>query len=95
MTFKTNNRAFRRSKTVSNIPIGCIIASDTNKLTEFVDFVEKLWIYTKTRKMLTLSEAMRHPMRILDTVLERPKVLLLVLESPGIVPGIYVLLGQQ
>ena len=51
----------------------------------------KLWIHTQTQKMLTLSEAMKHRMRMFDTVLERPKVILLVLESPSNIP---VILGN-
>ena len=74
---------FARSITVSNIIIPCFIAYDKiNTLNDFVDFVEKLWIHTQTQKMLTLSEAMKHRMRMFDTVLERPKGPLLVLESP-------------
>ena len=83
---------FGRSKTVSNILIRCLIASDKiNTLNDYVDFVENLWIHTQTQKMLTLSETMRHRMRMFDTVLERPKVILLVLESPRNIP---VILGK-
>ena len=83
---------FGRSKTVSNILIRCLIASDKiNTLTEFVDYVGKLWIHTQTQKRLTLSKAMVNPMRMFDTVLERPKVILLVLESPRNIP---VILGN-
>ena len=53
--------------------------------------MENLWIHTQTQKMLTLSEAMKHRMRMFDTVLERPKVILLVLESPSNIP---VILGN-
>ena len=89
---KTKSMTFRRSKTVSNILIRCLIASDKiNTLNDFVDFVEKLWIHTQTQKMLTLSEVMRHRMRMFDTVLERPKVILLVLES---LRNITVILGN-
>ena len=79
-------------KVVSTILIGCLIASDKiNTLSDFVDFVEKLWIHTQTQKMLTLSEEMRYPMRMFDAVLERPKVLLLVFESRR---NILVMLGN-
>ena len=89
---ETKSMTFGRSKTVSNILIRCFIASDkVNTLNDFVDFVEKLWIHTQTQKMLTLSEVMRHRMRMFDTVLERPKVILLVLESPRNIP---VILGN-
>ena len=89
---RTKSRTFGRSKTVSNILIRYLIASDKiNTLNDFVDFVEKLWIHTQTQKMLTLSEAMRHPMRMFDTVLERAKIILLVLESPRNIP---VILGN-
>ena len=50
-------------------------------------FVEKLWIYPQTQKMLMLLEAMRHHMRMFDTVLERPKVILLVFESHRNIPA--------
>ena len=83
---------FGRSKTVSNILIRCFIVSDkSNTLNDFVGSVEKLWIHTQTQKMLTLSEAMKRRMRMFDTVLERPKVILLVLESPRSIP---VILGN-
>ena len=59
-----------------------------NTLNDFVDFVEKLWIHTQTQKMLTLSEAMKHRMMMFDTVLERAKVILLILESPRNIPAI-------
>ena len=73
---------FGRSKTVSNILISCLITSDEiNILCDFLDFVQKLWIHPQTQKMLISSEAMWHPMRMFDTVLERPKVILLVFES--------------
>ena len=78
----TKSRTFERSKIVSNILIGWLIASDKiNTLSDFVDFVEKLWIHTQTQKMLTLSEAMKRRMRMFDTVLEPPEVILLVCES--------------
>ena len=83
---------FGRSKTVSNILIRYLIASDKiNMLNDFVGFVEKLWIHTQTQKMLTLSETTRHRMRMFDTVLERPKVILLVFESHRNIP---VMLGN-
>ena len=47
----------------------------------FLDFVENLWNQTQTQKVLLSSEAMGHRMRVFDTVLERPKVILLVFES--------------
>ena len=83
---------FGRSKTVSNILIGCLIASNRiNTFNDFVDFVGKLWIHTQTQKMLISSEAMGHRMRMFDTVLERPKVILLVFESHRNTP---VMLGN-
>ena len=83
---------FGRSKTVSNILIRYLIASDKiNMLNDFVGFVEKLWIHTQTQKMLNLSEAMKHRMRMFDTVLERPNVIFLLLESPRNIP---VILGN-
>ena len=75
---------FGRSKTVSNILIRCPIASEEiNTLRDFLHFVENLWNQTQTKKVLISSEAMGHHMRMLDTVLERPKVILLVFESQG------------
>ena len=53
--------------------------------------MEKLWIHTQTQKMLTLSEAMKHGMMMFDTVMERAKVILLILESPRNIP---VILGN-
>ena len=89
---RIKSMTFARSKTVSNILIRCLMAYDKmNTLNDFVDFVEKLWIHTQTQKMLTLSEAMRHRMRMFDTVLERPKVILLVCESHR---SILVMLGN-
>ena len=83
---------FRHSKTLSNILIRCLIAHDKiNTLNDFVDFVGKLWIETQTQNILILSEAMRHRMRMFDTVLERLKVILLILESPRNIP---VILGN-
>ena len=83
---------FGRSKTVSNVPIQCLIASDeTNNLCDIVDFVGKLWIHTQTQKVLVSSEAMRHCMGVFDTVLERPKVILLLFESHRTTP---VILGN-
>ena len=73
---------FGRSKTVSNILIRCPIASDEiNTFCDLLDFVENLWDQTQTQKVLTSPEAMGHRMRMFDTVLERPKVILLVFES--------------
>ena len=73
---------FGRSKTVSNILIRCPIAPDEmNSLCDSFDFVENLWNQTQTQKVLISSEAMGHRMRMFDTVLERPKVILLVFES--------------
>ena len=83
---------FGRSKTVSNILIRCPIASDEiNNLCDFLDFVENLWNQTQTQKVLISSEAMGHHMKTVDTVLERPKVILLVLESRR---SISVMLGN-
>ena len=89
---RTKSRTFGRSKTVSDILKGCLIVSNKiNTLSHFVDFVKNLWIHTQTQKMLTLSEAMGYPMRMFDTVLERPNVILLVLESRRSIP---VILGN-
>ena len=83
---------FGRSKTVSNILIRCPIAFDEiSSLCDFFDFVENLWNQTQTQKVLISSEAMGHRMRTLDTVLERPKVILLVFESHMNIP---VMLGN-
>ena len=83
---------FGRSKTVSNILIRCPVASDEiYRFRDILDFVENLWDQTQTQKVLTSSEAMRDRMRMFDTVLERPKVILLVLESPRNIP---VILGN-
>ena len=79
---KTKSMTFGRSKTVSNILIRCPIASDDiNSLCDFFDFVENLWNQTQTQKVLISSETMGHRMRVFDTVLERPKVILLAFES--------------
>ena len=79
---KTKSMTFGRSKTVSNILIRCpIISDDINSLCRFLDFVRNLWNLAQTQKVLISSEAMRHRMRMYDTVSERPKVILLVLES--------------
>ena len=78
---------FGRSKTVSNIIIRCSIASDEiNNLCDFLDFVENLWNTPQTQKVLISSEAMGHRMRMFDTVLERPDVILLVFESHRNIP---------
>ena len=88
---RTSIETVAHSKVASNIPIGCIIASDKiNSLCDFVDFSEILWIHTQTQKMLTLPEAMNHPMRMFNMILELPKVLLKVLESLRNIPGILV-----
>ena len=80
--FGTKSMTFRRSKTVSNIFIGFLIASDEiNNLCDFLDFVGKLWILPQTQKMLISLEAMKHLMKMFDTVLERIKVILWVPES--------------
>ena len=89
---KTETMTFGRSKTVSNIPIRCPIASDEiNSLCDFLDFVENLWNQTQTQKVLMSSEAIEHCMRMFDKVLERPKVILLVFESHMNIP---VMLGN-
>ena len=67
---------FGRSKTLSNILIRCPIASDEiNNLCVFLDSK------TQTQKVLISSEAMGHHMKTFNTVLKRPKVILLVFES--------------
>ena len=89
---KTKSMTFGRSKTVSSVLIRCPIASDEmNSLCDFLDFVENLWNQTQTQKVLISSEAMGHRMRMFDTVLERPKVILSVLESHMNIP---VMLGN-
>ena len=88
---KTKSMTFGRSKTVSNILIRCLIASisvQVNTFCDLLDFVENLWDQTQTQKVLTSSEAMGDRMRMLDTVLERPKVILLVSESHRNIPVI-------
>ena len=86
---RTKSMTLGHWKTVSNILIGCLIASNKiNTLNDFVGFVRKLWIHTQTQKMLTLSGAMRHLIGMFDTVLERPNVIILVLESPRNIPFI-------
>ena len=42
--------------------------------------MENLWNQTQTQKVLILSEAMEHRMRMFDTVFERPEVIFLALE---------------
>ena len=82
-----------RSKTVSNIIIRCPIASDEiNSLCDLLDFVENLWNQTQTQKVLILSETMGHHMMMFDTVLECPKVILLVSKSHR---SILVMLGNK
>ena len=89
---KTQSMTFGRSKTVPNILIQCPIASDKiNSLRDFVDCVENLWNQPQTQKVLVSSEAMGHHMKMFDTVLERPKVNLLVFESRR---NITVMLGN-
>ena len=46
---------------------------------------------TQTQKVLISSEAIEHHMRMFDTVLERPKVILLVFENHR---HIHVMLGN-
>ena len=83
---------FEDIKTVSNIHIGCLLASDEiNTFCDFLDSVENLCNQTQTQKVLISSEAMGHFMRMFDTVLERPKVILLVFESHRNIP---VMLGN-
>ena len=83
---------FGGSKTVPNIIIRCLIASDEiNTFCDLLDFVENLWDQTQTQKVLTSPEAMGHRMRMFDTVLERPKVILSVLQSHMNIP---VMLGN-
>ena len=90
--FKTKSMAFGRSKTVSKILMQCSIASDEiNSLCDFSNFVENLWNQTQTQKLWISSEAMEHCLRIFDAVLERPKVILLVLKSHRNIP---VMLGN-
>ena len=89
---RTKSMTFGRSKTVSNILIRCLIASDEiNSLCDFLDFVENLWNTPQTQKVLISSEAMGHHMKTFDTVLERPKVILLIFESRR---NISVMLGD-
>ena len=86
---KTKSMTFGRSKTVSNMIIRYPITSNeinTYSLCDFLDFVENLWDQTQTQKVLISSDAMEHRMRMFDTVLERPKVILLVLESHKNIP---------
>ena len=89
---KTKNRAFRRFKTVSNILIWCPITSDE---------MNTFWIYfwfhkfsttcKKSHRLWVSSEAMWHRMRMFDTVLELPKVILWVFDSHRNIP---VMLGN-
>ena len=90
---QTKSMTFGRSKTVSNILIRCLIASDEiNSLCDFLDFVENLWNQTQTQKVLISSETMGHRMRMFNTVLERPEVILLVSKSHR---NILVMLGNN
>ena len=83
---------FGCSKTVSKILNGCLIASGKiNSLSDFQDFVGRLWIHPQAQKMLIFSEAMRHHLRIFDTGLEHPKGILLI---PKIHGNILVILGN-
>ena len=83
---------FGRSKIVSNTIIQCtIVAVEINTFCDLLDFVENLWNQTQTQKVLISLEAMGHRMRMFDTVLERPKVILLVFESHRNIP---VMLGN-
>ena len=82
---------FGRSKAVSNILIRSLIAYDINTFCDLLDFVENWWNQTQTQKVLISSKAMEDRMRMFDTVLERPKVILLVFESPRNLP---VMLGN-
>ena len=78
---------FGRSKAVSNILIRCLIAFDEiNNLCDFLDFVENLWNQTQPQKVLISLEATEHRMRMFDTVLERPKAILVVFESHRNIP---------
>ena len=61
---------------------------EINNLCDFLDFVENLWNQTQTQKVLISSEVMRHRMRMFDTVLDRPKVILLLFETHGNIPKI-------
>ena len=89
---KNKSMTFERSKTVSNILIRCPVASDEiNTFCDFLDFVENLWNQTQTQKVLISLEAMGHRMSMFDTVLKRPKVILLVFESHRNIP---VMLGN-
>jgi len=94
--FEGSKTAFEGSKTVFSTLIWCFIVSDKVKI-----FCVCVWIHTfstkstKSLNVLILSEALSHPMRVLDTFLERSKVLLWVLESPMSVPDIYGTLGQH
>ena len=77
---KTKSITFGRSKTLSNIFIWCPIASN-----EINTFCVCVWFHKfstkskKSHKLLISSEEMGHHMRMFDTVLERPKAILLVL----------------
>ena len=89
---RTKSMTFGRSKTISNILIRCPIVSDgINSLCDFLDFVENLRNQTHTQKVLISLEAMGHRLGMFDTVLERPKVILLVFESHRNIP---VMLGN-
>ena len=79
--FGTKSMTFRRSKTVSNIFIGFLIASDEiNNLCDFLDFVEKLWIHPQTQKIIILSQVITYPMRMFDMVLKCSKGISLIFQ---------------
>ena len=79
---KTKSIIFGRSKTVSNILIRCYIASDDINNFCVCDWFHKFSTKSKkSHKLLISSETMGHGMKMFDTVLERPKVIVLVCES--------------
>ena len=80
---------FGRSKTVLNILIRCPVAPDEiNRFCDILDFVENSWDQTQTQKVLASTEAMVHRMRMFDTVLEHPNVIIFVFESHMNIPEI-------
>ena len=56
----------------------------TRSIVCFISWI--LWDQTQTQKVLISSETMGHRMRMVDTVLESPNVILLVLESHRNIP---------
>ena len=87
---QTKSMTFWRSKTVSNILIPCpILSVEIKNLCDFLDFLQNVWNQIRTQKVLISSEAMGHDMRMFDTVLERPKVILLVFESHRNIPVMF------